>query len=183
MHKLAVDVDGVIANFVDSMLPHMNAFFESNFKREDIVCFDFHKAFGMPEEDFNRFWAYMKQNGLWGSIAPMPGAAKQLQLLSQALDLEYITSRPAELQNTTLSWLDRHGFPEKSITMVKNKKDIIDEFDYFIDDRLEDCIGLAEIESVRRILLFDAPWNQCSELPEKIIRVKTWSEIDPDLFQ
>ena len=44
---------------------------------------------------------------------------------------------------------------------------------------IEDSLETAEecASSGLRVLLFDCPWNQNSNLPEGIMRVKSWKEI------
>ena len=136
----------------------------------------------MKKEEFNPFWDYMDERNLWVSIAPMPGAINQLRLLSEVLDFEYVTTRPAQLESPTSVWLSSNGFPDKPLNMVEGKIDINTRFRYFIDDRLEDCLYLAAIDNIETVILFDAPWNRSVNLPQNIIRVKDWDEITPRVF-
>lgn len=184
MLKLAIDVDGVVANFVDSMLPHMNHLFGSEFKREDIICFEFWKAFRLPKSEFSKFWVYMEEHDLWRSIAPMPKALEKLKLLdSSNVDFEYVTARPKKLEKITLEWLfERYEFPSKEIIFEQNKQVLVKGYNFFIDDKLEDCLAFAEMADVEHIFLFNAPWNQCVNLPEKILRVDGWKSIEPSMF-
>lgn len=74
----------------------------------------------------------------------------------------YITSRPCSIE-TTINWLDKHGFPTRPVYCVgvgKSKVDVAKEsgITHFVDDRYENFVELNNAGICT--FLFDAPHNQ-----------------------
>ena len=120
----------------------------------------------------------------------MPGAKEGIDaLLKKGYELHLVTSRPEVIKPQTEKWIKAH-FPGKFTDLhhafnpnihkkdsKKKKWEICKEIGagVLIEDFLPNAIGCSE--NGIKVYLMDAPWNQVEDLPENVVRVKSWKEI------
>ena len=118
-------------------------------------------------------------------IEVMPGSIEALQELCTHNNY-IVTSRPSALKDKTESWVEKN-FPETfSEIIITNafsneenfiKKSVVCDrlgANIVLEDSLDNALDCNNGQ--RLIILFDKPWNQSSNLPKNIIRVKDWDE-------
>ncbi len=156
MLKIAVDLDGVLADSISMWLAIWNASKGSSLTLKDVKCWDFWKELGITSSEFHRIFYKAWKN--WQLIQPT-----ELDLISKVTMLEelgrvdIVTSRPKNTRAYVLKWLEKHGLGNKSVVFVKSNKSELD-YEVYIDDS---PVNAEEIASAGKyVALYDRPWNR-----------------------
>ncbi len=176
--RLAVDIDGVLANLVADFVPLMNRRFGRNLTPDDITQYAFEAVAGVSTKEMDDFMRGLIGTGFYGRLTPVRGAADALRALQPQAHIHLITSRPAGLEAETRAWLHRHAIPYDALTFRRrpHKLRAEDRADVVIEDDLEAALTAATLAP--RVFLLDYPYNRCvALLPEACVRVRNWGEI------
>jgi hypothetical protein len=154
--NLALDVDGVLANFCDAVIDRAHVLgvgdaFPSSWR--DVRQWDMCPRFHQVMEDA---W---KNEEFWMSINPMPNTSR---ILTPGV---YLTARPIH-SNVTQDWLEKHGFPFAPVVTVskpEEKLEVLKELDFWlVDDHyqtIEKCT-----EAGIKAYLFSSPIHRSYDL-------------------
>ena len=181
--RIDIDINDVVFEFVKPLLVHYKKKIGKDILFEDVFTYNFQDVFeiGLDEvieiirdlikEDFNlnmKFCLFAKEI---------------ISDLSNNHNIYFITSRVH--RENTLESLENHfsdfelhfSFNFYVGTSGKNKGEIYleKEIDFIVEDSYEYAIICADAGV--KVFLIDKPWNQKENLPENIIRVKDWKEI------
>lgn len=152
--RIAVDVDGVLADQVSLILSKLNKTYNIQISNEEIVEWDFpimetridieiEKALLDPKHVMN--------------LPLIEGAKKGLSYLWQNHHVIIATSRPKETESATMKWLSSNfKFHEYINTRGKSKKTV--DASILIDDNIENIKEFSENSGIG--LLFSQPWNR-----------------------
>lgn len=168
--KVALDIDGVIANFCEAVIEKAGKLG---------MAADFPKSWREIEHwgispCFNEVWDLIKEDyRFWMSIDPLP--------FCQPLDFEvdcYVTARPID-SDVSANWLFLHGFPAATVFTVS---DVLDKFihlqirgvDLFVDDNYLTVKHLRE-KGINAVL-FDAPYHRFIQTAD-VPRINNLSEV------
>ena len=184
---IAIDVDGVLANFIPSIADFHNYSYGTNLKKDDFFSLNLHKVWGgTREEDIKKVDEYGESVYL-DRLKPVNKSIECINKLKEKNKLIIITSRPDKIYEKTKDWIDKYfsgaflkiyfAYNYERMNPSPKKEDICFELgaDFIIEDNLNHAIDCAE-KGIKSILI-DQPWNQSDELRKNIIRVKDWSEI------
>jgi len=185
--KIGVDLDEVLADYLSAVIDFHNASFASSLKKEDFVSYKFWEVWGgTVDEAIDKIYEFNKTD-FFKKIKPVPGSQETLGFLKQNHELFVITSRQEDFANETKVWLDEY-FPGvfQSLHFTnkysksgesRSKLSVCDELgiDILIEDSLD--YALECFSEKRKVFLLDYSWNQSTNLPEKILRVDSWSDI------
>ncbi|WP_316506670.1 5' nucleotidase, NT5C type [Nitrosopumilus sp.] len=171
--KIALDVDGVLADVIQSWL-HYNNSIRKEISKSDITSWDFWKKFQINRYDFYHELSLCWKD--WGSIPPteknLSSVIKDLSKLGQ---VDIVTARESSTDPFVKKWLDHHNIPYDNYVSVVDgpiKADLA--YDVFIDD--SPLNALKFVENSKKIILYSQPWNQhISEI--QVQRVSNFSEI------
>lgn len=110
-------------------------------------------------------------------IPPLDGAPEGVQrLLQRGGQILYATSRPADMEEATLAWLEKWGFPELPIFCAGRgaKVDLLRTHTY--DLLIDDQVRYLSIPPERGlgVVAFAYPWNSRWQGP----RVRNWQELE-----
>ena len=166
--RIAVDMDGVIANLHDVWLKIYNSDYNDNLRKEDITLWNWHVL--CKPECGEKLYRYLDNPDLFRNLPVIEGSQEVLKELSSKYDI-FICSAPYNINNVLpkVEWL-RKNFPflnEKNFVFTRNKG--ILNADFLIDDNPDNFIDFRG-----EGLLFDAPHNREET---KYRRVKNWFEI------
>lgn len=185
MKKIALDIEGTIANIHTLFIESHNSNYGANFSIEDITNWDVGSTrLGVTSGDFlesvKKLWY---EN--WENIQPTEkDLDKKLELLFNLHKLDIVTNcvtlddadKRLLGKDNLLKWLKKYNIPYHNFVplgMNNNKADL--SYDYFIDDN---PILAKEIESNGKfIFLYDRPWNKEIKESKYIKRVHGFSEI------
>lgn len=163
--EIGFDLDGVIAATGDTFLRlACENFGHCSFSLDDIKDFEVEDCLGIPKDHVEQLFYIIMKDSLNTGLQPMPGAVEVISNLASQSTVTIITARP--LTNPVADWLD-HFFPDetcKNIQLVatgdhNDKTRYIREhaLQYFVDDRVETCLQLAETDITP--IVYNQPWN------------------------
>jgi len=179
-HEIGFDLDGVIANTGEAFIRLACETFDyCSFRLEDITSFKVEDCLGMPTETVEQIFHAILMDSLGTGLQPMPGAVDVITNMALQSPVTIITARP--LGEPVTDWLE-HFFPEKTCKQINlvamgdhdDKARYIKEhrLNYFVDDRVETCLQLAQTKITP--IVFKQPWN---ENRHQLHSVSTWQEI------
>lgn len=137
-------------------------------------------------------WDYIKHNiapehnkwlwkegvklGLFRHGHLFPGTIKALRKLNELGRLVAITQRPEAAAEDTFAWINFHRLPFREVHVLHGgSKTVVQPCDFFIDDRPENCIELAEAWPQCRVFIPDRPWNTMF-YSLNVTRIFSWDE-------
>ncbi len=188
MRKIAVDIDGVLANLTEPFLEYYNQREGTNFRLENVHTTNFKELFGINGEEEKKLLDDFFKSDFFSNIQPIMGAQEAISHLSKRNHLVIVTARKEYIQDKTNEWIERF-FPDvfSEIHFARNinsgdesklsKFDICMEkgYEIIIEDDLVYANPCAE-KGIKSILL-NHPWNQEENLHPEITRVNNWQEV------
>ena len=188
---IAIDVDEVLAETIQSMLKKQNYTWKwKKVNREDLNTYNLWEIEKLWITKNRALWMFVKFQ-LWSwltkKIKPVEWAReKLLELREKWFKLYAVTARLSWLRISTKLWLKRN-FPDYFEHIVfanfftsraRKKSEICKEIwaSIIIEDNLETCNDC--VSQWIKCFLLDKPRNQCDKLNENIKRVYSWGEID-----
>jgi uncharacterized protein len=186
---IAIDSDEIISAFMDGFIEYNNSFFGTKLTMKDIVSFELGQILGITEFEVEKRIEKFFESGEAKKIKLVEGAKDGVKkLLEMNYEIHVITARPLPLKDETLRWINEH-FPNQfkqihfafnpyvGASEQKKKSQICKEIGsgILVDDNLVNVLDCAKAGI--NVLLMDALWNQTQDLPERVVRVKSWNEI------
>lgn len=184
---IAVDFDEVTADFISYFIYFHNLMYKTNLKRTQVSSYYLHQAFETSKEEMGIRFAEFRSLKLLEQLKPAKGAIAGInKLIELGFSPNFVTARPQAIEGETRVWFGKYfenrKFPiyfthEASGRPKLKKSEICKSIGarILIDDHIENALDCAE--NGIKVFLFDAPWNQTEDLPEGVIRVKSWKEI------
>lgn len=178
--EIGFDLDGVIADTAEAFIRlacDEHAF--CSFTLEEITTFQVEECLDIPLPVVERIFGAILRDSLAAGLQPMEGAVQVITEMSSAAPVTIITAR--SLQQPVEAWLE-HFFPAAVCANIRlvamgchdDKARYIHEHKlrYFVDDRAETCLQLAEMAITP--FVFSQPWNQGKH---DLQSVGSWQEI------
>jgi uncharacterized HAD superfamily protein len=164
--KTGFDLDGVIADTATAFLRiACEKYNYCSFTTEDITNFELEDCIPIPRDIVETIFTEILTDSLEAGLKPMKGAVETLTSLASKSIITVITARP--LKTPVLNWIDAF-FPAGTRDAIRvvatgdhsDKVRYIHEhgLKYFVDDRAETCMQLAEADIVP--FVFNQPWNR-----------------------
>ena len=184
--NIAIDLDEVLVDYVSTFLDYHNLTYKTSFNKQQMREYAWLRLFNCTrKEAIERAYSFYKTE-YFRNLQPIRGSIEAVSILAKNNNLSIVTSRPSDIEQETLAWLNRYfpqKFPEVCFTNEwssnypsnAKKSDLCKklEIPVIIEDAPETSMECAE--SGMRVLLYDCPWNQKIQHP-KIRRVKSWPE-------
>ncbi|MEK6865052.1 MAG: hypothetical protein AABX06_01075 [Thermoproteota archaeon] len=171
--KIALDVDGVLADVIESWLIYNNKI-RPNISKDDITNWDFWKKFKINRYDFYEELTSCWKN--WNSIPPTEGNLSIVtQNLSNFGQVDIVTARELSTDSFVKNWLKLHDVTYQNYVSVIDgpmKADL--DYDVFIDDSPLNAIKF--LKHKKNVFLYSQPWNQHIS-DQNIQRISTLSEV------
>lgn len=185
--RLALDCDGVLANFPQAYLNELGL--QHTYRYEDIRSVGIPESFGLgPEADLQVETA-VRERAFCARILPYPGALDFVRSLQEKHDVIACTSPwTAEWIPPRAIWLEEVvGIPLRKQVHRWEKEN--ERADLLIDDNTENCIKfgsrngglLQSADRFPKAFLFAQPWNAEKDAallaPYAVRRVADYSEV------
>lgn len=152
--RIAVDIDGVLADQVSLILKRLNSKYQIQLTKEDITEWD--QKIGDTSIDVEIEKALL-ENDYVSNLPIIEGAKEGMQYLWQNHFVIVATSRPKETEDATRDWVSSNfKFHEFCNTRGKSKSCV--KSDVLIDDYIPNIEDFTNDTGVG--LLFSQPWNQ-----------------------
>jgi len=171
--RIGTDTDEVVAEYVKGYLKFYNTLKGTNFRYEDMNCYDFWTVLGISKREAFGIEAEFFASPTFDDLGLVEGASRGVRALPIDDELFILTARPVWIEDKTRRFYERR-FPEIPVSLHfsgdvykeqgKTKGELCKELelDLFIDDSanaLRGCCG-----NRTRLLLFDRQWNEREEV-------------------
>ena len=170
--KIALDVDGVLADVIESWLTYSNKI-RPNISKDDITNWDFWKKFKINRYDF-----YEELTSCWKNWNSIPPTENNLSITTKNLSnfgqVDIVTARESSTDSFVKNWLKLHDITYHNYVSVIDgpmKADL--DYDVFIDDSPLNAIKF--LKHKKNVFLYSQPWNQHIS-NQNVQRVSTLSE-------
>ena len=170
--KIALDVDGVLADVIESWLIYSNKI-RARISKDDITNWDFWKKFKINRYDF-----YEELTTCWTNWNSIPPTENNLSIITQNLSnfgqVDIVTARETSTDSFVKNWLKLHDVTYQNYVSVIDgpmKADL--DYDIFIDDSPLNAIKF--LKRKKKVFLYSQPWNQHIS-DQNIQRISTLSE-------
>ncbi|QDI88822.1 hypothetical protein Nisw_04450 [Candidatus Nitrosopumilus sp. SW] len=171
--KIALDVDGVLADVIQSWLNYNNSI-RREIQKHEITDWNFWKKFKINRYDF-----YSELSSCWKNWTSIPPTEENLSSVTKNLSdigqVDIVTARERSTDSFVKNWLEYHDISYDNYVSVIDgpmKADL--DYDVFIDD--SPLNALKFLENNKSVILYSQPWNQ--HLTENnIYRISNLSEV------
>ena len=180
--KVAVDLDGVLAESMFIWCELANKEFGTHVKIEDLDSWASWKKFSISKDDFYRILDESWEN--WEQIPPTePRIAEKVARVEKFGDVDVVTGRSRRTEYAAKSWVEKQNIRFRQFVRVDGwrNKALLD-YDIYIDDA-PDLMPVISGIPLRWALLYDRPWNRSVTSMPKVVRVQKWREIPRVLKQ
>lgn len=177
--RIAIDLDGVVIDLVDEMLPKLSQLAGRFISPMDIIEFDIGAALGLNGRQMDELWRWLKASGAYRRAHPVDGAVDAIMQLSQleTTEIFFVSSRPEDLRPESSEWLESHGLGEFPLILRPRGPKVLasDQANILIEDDPRDLHVLSQV--VEKLILLERPWNREARLPSNCLRVRSWRDV------
>lgn len=179
--KVAVDLDGVLAETMEAWCRRANEFLGTNYTISDLDTWASWRKLGINRDQFFQFLDEAWDE--WETIPPTePGLAAKVRKIGRLGRIDIVTGRSKESVRAAKLWLADQEIDYRRFVRVPSWKDkIFLDYDVYIDDAPE-LMPLISRNPMMWGILYSRPWNRTVPELRRIFRVESWTEI-PRLFK
>ena len=178
---LALDLDGVCADYVQGMRQHLDlSGHQGALGLPEPDVYNFHEATGWPFtslEDFVSAHRSGVEAGIYGDLPLIEGAVPALKSLSDdEVHIRVLTHRlfisglHQRVVTDTVAWLDKNNIPYRSLCFAESKDSV--DADLYIDDSPKNIEMLQG--TGKNVIVFDQSYNRDVVAP----RAHNWTEAE-----
>jgi len=173
--RIALDVDGVLADVIASWLAYSNKI-RPTISKSQISEWDFWKNHSIDKFDF-----YNELSICWKSWENVPPTENNIAYATTQLSnlgtVDIVTAREESTHNDVKNWLKLHKINFKNYVGVLEgvEKSRLD-YDVFIDDSPLNAKSM--LEEGKSVILYSQPWN-ASFVDDRAIRIHELNDAVP----
>jgi len=174
--KIAVDLDGVLAESMLVWCDRANMEFGTHVRMEDIDSWSWWKRIPITKDDFYRILDESWND--WPAIPPTePEIADKVARIQKFGDPDIVTGRSKRTEVAARSWVDNQKVRYARFVRVLGWRDkILLDYDVYIDDA-PDLMPLISRSPTAWGILYERPWNKnVGEMP-KVLKAKNWRQV------
>jgi len=170
--KIALDVDGVLADVIISWMNYSNSI-RQKITKNQITNWEFWKEFQINPFDF-----YAELSLCWKNWISIPTTEKNLSSITKSLSsigqVDIVTARERSTDSFVKSWLDYHDISYNNyVSVIDGPMKAELDYDVFIDDSPLNVEKF--LTNNKKVILYSQPWNEHVS-DDQIIRVSNLSE-------
>ena len=170
--KIALDVDGVLADVIVSWMNYSNSI-RQKITKNQITNWEFWKEFQINPFDF-----YAELSLCWKNWMSIPTTEKNLSSITKSLSsigqVDVVTARERSTDSFVKSWLDHHDISYNNyVSVIDGPMKAELDYDVFIDDSPLNVEKF--LTNNKKVILYSQPWNEHVS-DDQIIRVSNLSE-------
>jgi 5'(3')-deoxyribonucleotidase len=179
---LLMDVDGVLANFIEAVLSVLrDEFGVMDYHHDTIETWEMFAS--MPEHIHLRDNVYeiLKKYGGCFGIPPYPGSQNGVAALKKLVDVVIVTS-PFYGSDTWVAererWLEKFFDISHKDVIHTGRKELVDG-DIFVDDKVEHVVKWARAHPSKHAILWAQRYNEKGEHEgfPNVTRIGSWSNL------
>jgi uncharacterized HAD superfamily protein len=176
--RIAVDLDGVLAEAMIVWCDLYNKRYGGNIGLEDIRGWDVWKIVKISRRQF-----FSLLDSAWLDWEKMPPTeddiGKQVRLLREFGTVDIVTGRSVRTVTQAKEWLKAHEVAYDRFVRTESTLAKINlSYDVFVDDSPELMQLIASRSTVLGIM-YTRPWNRSVQIPTVVRRVARWVEVPP----
>ena len=170
--NIGIDIDGVICNFVSGFIKVIYDEYEYELKEENIIYHNLNMVLGISKEKMIQHI----ETTLSMDLPLIRNADKYINLLKEKNNIMILTARHVN-HRLTEKWLKSNNvhYDELFFMTEGDKYKIDTDVDVIIEDNLNEALNW--ISRVKKVIIYDHPWNQSLDITNKIDRIKNWKQI------
>jgi uncharacterized HAD superfamily protein len=174
--KIAVDLDGVLAESMVVWCELANREFGTSFKLDDLDSWSWWRNSPISRDDFYRILDESWEE--WKQIPPTePRIASWVSRIRRFGELDVVTGRSQKTVEAAKKWVDYQKVRYNRFVRVSGWREKADlDYDVFIDDA-PDLMPLISRRLTVWGILYERPWNQTVPDLRKVLRAKSWKQI------
>jgi 5'(3')-deoxyribonucleotidase len=174
--KIAVDLDGVLAESMLVWCQRANKEFGIRVKMEDLDGWSSWKKFSISKDDFYRILDESWDD--WREIPPTePDIAEKVARIEKLGEIDIVTGRSKRTVEAARSWVDNQKVRYRRFVRVLGWRDkILLGYDVYIDDA-PDLMPLISHSPRAWGVLYERPWNRSVGDMPKVLKVKSWQQV------
>ena len=174
--KIAVDLDGVLAESMLVWCKRANKEFGTGLKMEEIDSWSWWKKTSISEDDFYRILDESWEE--WREIPPTePRIAEKVAQIEEFGDLDIVTGRSKRTVEAARDWVDNQKIRYRSFVRVLGWRDkIFLNYDVYIDDA-PDLMPLISRSPSAWAVLYERPWNRSVADMSRVLKAKSWLQV------
>lgn len=165
---IALDVDGVVMDFMTQFLRVHNERYNTRITRDDITSFMPHGSVAelITEDEWDESFAWFEDNGGYATLEALEGVRTAIKnILDAGHEICYVTARHSKFKGETEMSFHLNKLPigkvyfapRGKVSRLKKLKP-----DIFVDDSLKNCQA-AQKAGVKEIYVLDCPYNRGEE--------------------
>jgi 5'(3')-deoxyribonucleotidase len=174
--RIAVDLDGVLADTITEFCRILNKRKSTNYTAEDIVKW---KAWEITGLTRNEFLQTLDQAWFeWKKILPTEhNLGDKVGRLKSFGKVDVVTARSRNTISEAISWLREHGVPLDDFVRTESTRAKAElAYDVFIDDSV-DLMQLLASRLDGWGIMYTQPWNRGVGPMPRIFRAEHWDTI------
>ena len=175
MLKIALDLDGVLADTMRLWIKLWRRRTGQIIEFEDLDEWDFWKKLGINEGEFmdmmNDAWR------LWKIMPPTEDSlSEKVKEIKKFGKVDIVTARPRVTERYVLNWLRLHKIPYDEYVWIRSCREKPSlNYDVYIDDSpliVDGCMRRRKL-----LILYDRPWNKLIQENIYVRRIKSLSQV------
>ena len=174
--KIAVDLDGVLAESMLVWCELANKEFGTRLRMEDLDSWSSWKKFAISKDDFYQILDESWDE--WQKIPPTePELAEKVARIEKFGDLDIVTGRSKRTVDAARSWIDNQKVRYRRFVRVLGWRDkILLDYDVYIDDA-PDMMPLISRSPTSWGVLYERPWNKNVADMSRVLKAKSWRQV------
>ena len=179
--RIAVDLDGVLAESMKVWCRKANKEFDLSLKMEDLDGWSSWKRFGISKGDFYRILDESWED--WEEVPPTePRLASKVAKVEEFGDIDVVTGRSKKTEEAARRWVEHQSVRYRQFVRVAGWRDkIVLDYDVYIDDA-PDLMPLVSEKPMTWGILYDRPWNRTVPTMTRVLRAENWKQV-PELLR
>ena len=173
--KIAIDLDGVLADASRIWMRLLNERFDISVNKTDVSQWDFWKKIGISKQEFEGVFDDAWKE--WQLIEETEsGLQQKIKKIKEFGKTDLVTARNKKTMDDVMRWLEMSKIVFDDIVVVDEQylKGYLD-YDIFVDDSPIQITEIANLDKVA--LVYDQPWNNHIIGRNNLIRVKNFSDV------
>lgn len=170
--RIALDVDGVLADVIHAWLSYNNKI-RATILKSEISEWDFWKRYNINKFDF-----YEELSMCWKSWKDIPPTESNISHASKELSklgaVDIVTAREESTHDDVKNWLKMHDIAFNNyVGVVEGTEKASLDYDVFIDDSPINAQSMLAGE--KSVILYSQPWNLgfCDPRAKRIYELKS----------
>jgi uncharacterized HAD superfamily protein len=174
--KIAVDLDGVLAESMLVWCELANKEFGTRLRLEDLDSWSSWKKFDISKDDFYRILDESWED--WKQVpATESGIANKVARIGKFGDVDIVTGRSKMTERAAINWVESQKIRYRRFVRVAGWRDkLVLNYDVYIDDA-PDLMPLVSHSPMSWAILYDRPWNRSVPSMSKVLRAENWRQI------